>query len=121
MNGNKSFDSPPVRVGEELDVTVESVGSKGDGIAKKGGFVIFVPGTQQGDKVRVKINKVLRNMAFSEVVGSASEETAEEQPEEIQTEPEPKQEEEQPEEESMPEPNPQDSEDFGEDLEEEKQ
>ncbi|PIN78502.1 deoxyribonuclease, partial [Candidatus Woesearchaeota archaeon CG10_big_fil_rev_8_21_14_0_10_34_8] len=34
----------PVQVGEELDVTIEAVGEKGDGVAKKNGFVLFVPG-----------------------------------------------------------------------------
>ncbi len=80
----------PVRVGEELDVTIESVGEKGDGVAKKKGFVIFVPGTQQGDTVRVRITKVFRKMAFAEVVGEAQstpEEEPSEQPAE-ETEPE---------------------------------
>ncbi|MBI2129647.1 TRAM domain-containing protein, partial [Candidatus Woesearchaeota archaeon] len=34
----------PVKVGDELDVKIEAVGEKGDGIAKKNGFVLFVPG-----------------------------------------------------------------------------
>ena len=59
----------PVRVGEEVDVTIEAVGAKGDGIAKKEGFVIFVPNTGKGDNVRIRITKVLNNMAFAEVAG----------------------------------------------------
>ena len=62
----------PVKVGEEVEVVVEAVGAKGDGIAKKEGFVIFVPGAKQGENVRIKITKVLNNMAFSEVVGPAT-------------------------------------------------
>ncbi|MDP6294220.1 MAG: TRAM domain-containing protein, partial [Candidatus Woesearchaeota archaeon] len=50
---------PPVSVGEEIDVTIEAVGEKGDGIAKKEGFVLFVPGVKEGDQVRIKITKVL--------------------------------------------------------------
>jgi predicted RNA-binding protein with TRAM domain len=38
----------PVNVGDELDVTIDAVGAKGDGIAKKDGFVLFVPNVQQG-------------------------------------------------------------------------
>ena len=34
----------PVKVGAELDVKIEGVGEKGDGIAKVQGFVLFVPG-----------------------------------------------------------------------------
>ena len=40
MDGNMTA---PVREGEELDVTIEAIGDKGDGIAKKDGFVLFVP------------------------------------------------------------------------------
>ena len=61
----------PVRVGEELDVTIEAVGAKGDGVAKKEGFVIFVPNSGKGDNVRIRITKVLNNMAFAEVAAGA--------------------------------------------------
>ncbi|MDP7181809.1 MAG: TRAM domain-containing protein [Candidatus Woesearchaeota archaeon] len=59
---------PPVSVGEEIDVTIEAVGEKGDGIAKKEGFVLFVPGVKEGDQVRIKITKVLNKVGFAEVV-----------------------------------------------------
>ena len=68
----------PVRVGDELEVTIEAVGAKGDGIAKKNGFVIFVPNTKKDEKVRVKITKVLRKVSFAEVVGSSKGESSEE-------------------------------------------
>ena len=61
----------PVQVGEEADVKIESVGEKGDGVAKVKGFVIFVPNTNTGDEVRVKITKVFKNLGFGEVVGQA--------------------------------------------------
>jgi len=64
--------SAPLEEGQELDVTIEAVGEKGDGIAKSKGFVIFVPGVKQGDQVRVRVTKVLRNFSFGEVVGAAS-------------------------------------------------
>ena len=41
FGGRQSF--APVREGEELDVKIEAVGEKGDGIAKVKGFVLFVP------------------------------------------------------------------------------
>ncbi len=62
----------PVKVGEELDVKIEAVGEKGDGIAKVKGFVIFIPNAKQGDEVKVRITKVLRKVAFAEVVGAGS-------------------------------------------------
>ena len=64
--------TPPVKVGDELNVTIEAVAEKGDGLAKKDGFVIFVPGTQTGDKVRIRVTKVLRRVGFAEKIGEAS-------------------------------------------------
>lgn len=61
----------PVSVGEELEVTIEAVAAKGDGIAKKEGFVIFVPGAKVGDKVRIKINAVKRTCAIADKVEDA--------------------------------------------------
>lgn len=58
----------PVEVGQTLQVQIESVGAKGDGMAKKDGFVIFVPQTQKGDNVTIKITKVKPTVAFAEVV-----------------------------------------------------
>ncbi len=62
----------PVKVGDELDVKIEAVGEKGDGIAKKDGFVLFVPATKQGDEVRIKVTRVLQKVGFAEVVGEKS-------------------------------------------------
>ncbi len=82
----------PVKVGDELEVSIEAVGEKGDGIAKKDGFVLFIPGVKQGDKVRIRITKVLRKVGFAEVVGkgggaaSAEEAPAEESAEEAPAE-----------------------------------
>jgi predicted RNA-binding protein with TRAM domain len=72
FGGSRDGGFSPVKVGEELDVTIEAVGEKGDGIAKKNGFVIFVPGVQQGDTVKIRITKVFKKMAFAEVIGEGS-------------------------------------------------
>jgi len=69
MYGEGGFEArsyAPVKVGDELEVTVEAVGAKGDGIAKKEGFVLFIPGVQKGDNVRIKITRVLRKVGFAE-------------------------------------------------------
>src|SRR5205809_6909155 len=58
----------PVEEGQEVDVTVDSVGRRGDGIARFNNFVIFVPGTNAGDKVKVRITSVRNNFATGEVV-----------------------------------------------------
>jgi len=65
----KSF--VPVKIGDELNVKIEAVGEKGDGVAKINGFVLFVPNGKQGDTVKVKITKVLSKMGFAEIVGKA--------------------------------------------------
>lgn len=64
--------APPVSEGQTIDVLIESVGDKGDGVAKVQGFVIFVPGTKKGDTVKIKIKRVSTNVAFAEKVGDAS-------------------------------------------------
>ncbi len=61
----------PVKVGEEIDVRIEAVGEKGDGIAKKKGFILFVPNANEGDEVRIRITKVLSKVGFAEVIGEA--------------------------------------------------
>jgi predicted RNA-binding protein with TRAM domain len=61
---NDQEKSAPVTAGETYDVTIEGIAQKGDGIAKVEGFIIFVPGTKVGDKVKIKVEKVLRKFAF---------------------------------------------------------
>lgn len=80
--GFRSF--APVKVGEELEVTIEAVGAKGDGIAKKNGFVLFIPGVKEGQTVRIRVTKVLRKVGFAEVAGGtpASSEGSESAPQE---------------------------------------
>jgi len=112
--------APPIQVGEELDVKIEAVGEKGDGIAKKDGFVLFVPGTNEGDEVRVKVTKVLRRVGFAEKVGegSGSADAPSEAPAEEAEAPAEKTEEKKEEEIELDESK--DSEDFGEETEGEK-
>lgn len=62
----------PVNVGDEIDVKIEAVGEKGDGVAKIKGFVLFVPGVKEGDLVKVRVNKVLRRVGFAEMIGPAT-------------------------------------------------
>ena len=117
MYGNRFDRGAPVQEGEELDVKIEALGEKGDGIAKKNGFVLVVPGTQVNDEVRVKVTKVLKKVGFAEVIGKAEStpESSEEASEEPAEEPEEEaSEEEQSEEEFSDE---EASEDFGEDSE----
>lgn len=95
---------PPVKVGEEVKVTIEAVGEKGDGLCKVKNFIVFVPGTRKGEHVKIRITKVFNKMGFGEVVEKI-EKPAKEKRDVIDiSEPEP----------VIPEPSAEDSEDFGE-------
>ena len=61
----------PVKVGDEVALKIESIGEKGDGIAKIKGFIIFIPGVKEGQELKVKITRVLNKCGFGEVVGNA--------------------------------------------------
>ena len=58
----------PVKPGDEVEVKVEAVASKGDGIAKKDGFVIFIKGAKEGDTVKVRITEVKARFAIGELI-----------------------------------------------------
>jgi predicted RNA-binding protein with TRAM domain len=53
-------------------VTIESVGRRGDGIARVNNFVVFIPGTNAGEKVKIRITGVRNNFATGEVVRGES-------------------------------------------------
>lgn len=69
MNMNPNYFLPkPVKVGDEVEVKVEAQASKGDGIAKKDGFVIFIKGAKEGDTVKVRITEVKARFAIGEMM-----------------------------------------------------
>ena len=62
---------PPVDEGEVRDVTIETVGDQGDGIAKvEHGYVVIVPNARPGDEPTVEIEQVQENVAFASIVDS---------------------------------------------------
>ncbi|MDS0301341.1 TRAM domain-containing protein [Halogeometricum sp. S1BR25-6] len=64
---------PPVDEGEVRDVSIETVGDQGDGIAKvERGYVVIVPDAQPGDEPTVEIEQVQENVAFASVVDGDS-------------------------------------------------
>jgi predicted RNA-binding protein with TRAM domain len=58
----------PVEEGQELTLTIDALGRRGDGIARLNNFVIFVPGAQAGDQVKVRITTVRGTFATGEIV-----------------------------------------------------
>ncbi|MBU3967788.1 MAG: translation initiation factor IF-2 subunit beta [Euryarchaeota archaeon] len=61
-----------LKEGETYEVRIEAVGRKGDGIAKKDKYTIYVPSTAKGDIVKIKIKKITGNLAFSEFLEKIS-------------------------------------------------
>jgi predicted RNA-binding protein with TRAM domain len=62
----------PVEVGKEYNVSISDTSRRGEGIARIEGFVVFVPGTKQGQNVRIKVTQVSERFASGQVVeGSA--------------------------------------------------
>lgn len=64
---DEEFDKP-VSEGETVEVEIDDLGSKGDGIARVEGFVVFVPGGEVGESYEVEVTSVGRKFAFAEIV-----------------------------------------------------
>jgi predicted RNA-binding protein with TRAM domain len=58
--------SLPVKENQELEVVIDDIVSRGDGIAKLQGFLIFVPQSKIGERVRVRIVSVAGKFAVAE-------------------------------------------------------
>jgi predicted RNA-binding protein with TRAM domain len=60
---------PPVEPGEIRYVEIEDLGKQGDGIARvERGYVIIVPDTNVGERVKVEIAEVKSNFAVGEAI-----------------------------------------------------
>ena len=57
-----------LKEGKVYEMEITDLSRDGDGIAKYGDYTVYVPGTRKGQRVKVKINKVKKNVAFGEVV-----------------------------------------------------
>jgi len=57
-----------IEEGETYELRIESVGRKGDGIAKVDKYMIFVPRTTKGEVVQAKVKKISGTLAFAELV-----------------------------------------------------
>jgi predicted RNA-binding protein with TRAM domain len=64
---------PPVEPGEIRYVEIEDIGKQGDGIARvERGYVIIVPGTDIGERVKVEVTEVKSNFAVGEAIDEGS-------------------------------------------------
>ncbi|MFN3622290.1 MAG: TRAM domain-containing protein [Nitrososphaerales archaeon] len=62
------FKPKPVKLGEELEVTVSEVSKRGDGLVRIEGYVVFISNTKQGDTVKIRITQIRPNYAIAQVV-----------------------------------------------------
>ena len=62
----KGFKRSPVELGEELEVDIKELSSKGEGRARVQGLVIHVPNTKPGDHVKVRITQMRGKAANAE-------------------------------------------------------
>ena len=67
------FQPVPVRKGQEIDVVINDIGTRGDGIARIQNFLIFVPQVKVGERVKVKIMSVGKKFAIAEKVNRQEE------------------------------------------------
>ena len=73
--GSGSF-KKPVEVGKEYNVTISDTSRRGEGIARIEGFVVFVPGTRQGQNVRIRVTQDSERFASGQVVQTSDEAAA---------------------------------------------
>lgn len=66
-SGDDNDYDKPVDEGDVVEVEIDDLGSKGDGIARIDGFVIFVPGGEVGESYDVEVTSVGRKFAFAEI------------------------------------------------------
>jgi len=62
------FPQTPVKQNQELEVLIDDIGSRGDGIARLQGFLIFVPKSKIGERIKVKIVSVGDKFAIAEKI-----------------------------------------------------
>ncbi len=58
----------PVELGEELEVDIKELSSKGDGLARVQGLVVHVPGTTLGEHVKIRITQIRDKAANAEKI-----------------------------------------------------
>ncbi len=62
---HKTAESERIEEGGIYEVRIQDIGSKGDGVAKVGKYIIYVPGATKGEEVKIRVNNVKGTMAFA--------------------------------------------------------
>ena len=68
QSSSQRTDRPDVEEGETYHVKITGTGRKGDGVAEKGKFTIFVSGAREGQTVRALVERTSGTLAFARVV-----------------------------------------------------
>jgi len=58
----------PVELDKEYEAEIEDISTRGDGIAKVEGFIIFLPNTKKGEHAKFRIIRVGSRFAIGELV-----------------------------------------------------
>jgi predicted RNA-binding protein with TRAM domain len=56
----------PVKENEELEVVIADIGSRGDGIARIQSYMIFVPKSKIGERIKVRVLSAYEKFAVAE-------------------------------------------------------
>ena len=67
----KAKSEEPAKLFEEgkiVDVHIQSVSKLGDGVAREGKFIIYVPGGKPGQTVKIRVTRVSGSIVFTERV-----------------------------------------------------
>lgn len=59
---------PVIEEGKELEVHIESISKKGDGVAHIGKYILYVSGTKAGQNVKIRITRISGSVAFTQKI-----------------------------------------------------
>jgi len=54
--------------GQELDVEVQSVSKRGDGVVRMGRYIMYIPRGKPGQKVKIRITRISGSIVFTEQI-----------------------------------------------------
>ena len=54
--------------GQEMDVEIQSVSKRGDGVVRMGRYIMYVPRGKPGQKVKIRITRISGSIVFTEQV-----------------------------------------------------
>jgi len=68
MTNTRQPDPDRPQVGDHLSVTIEALASGGEGIARPGGFTLFIPSSAPGDVLEVEVTQVAKNFGRARIL-----------------------------------------------------